>query len=1310
MTPRLRRRPVVDGTLLLTLAAILTHQIPLLALGTQPDHAITVDAAAHRGLVRPYTVGQMMEWAQPNMNKAWAEKLQDRSIEGESVLSRRSPLYDAFAGSSLDRSKWTPMSLDNAPAGTISVQNSRVSITAAQDGRFGIMSNDVQGSQYAGYNVEVRVVSYTGLNVILSVYGGTGAGDFSKFVEFAIEGGVLKVFADGQPTWTGGSASTPADLRIEMGPLNDGTRDFKFYYNGSLVHTLSGFSQLPDPFRVFLYGWNGTVTYEHVTIDPDDTYDGFYASSLSPRWSITRLAGNSNGTVSVGSGLLTINGGSNSRYGVLSDYIRNSAIDWTTLDVRLSSYSGTNALINIYGGSGGFTNFIEFGVENNVLKVFTSEGTGNWSGSTVTLPATLTVRVSPYYANGRRFQFFLNGSRVYELTDRKDVPAGDFRIFLYGWSTSTTKWDWVNVSQRHMWDPFAPHFEGGPGLSVEWTGISLAGGWGSASQGSSQLTINGATDSRYGVISPPLDESDIYGYVVEAKLDSYSGTNGLVNIYAGSGRGDFSKFIEFGIEGGTLRVFGDGIPSWTGPSASTPAVLRIEVGPWTPSGRDFYFYYNDRLVHWLEDITVIPSQNWHVFVYGWSTSVTRWDYVTWWRQNPFWAEDGFADRALYTHERSAYNGRYSQRIDITQHTDGRKGISQRGIAVTAGRDYQVSAYLKQSNLTAPVTVHLGPAEGDGPGYTPYASASISSVGTGWARYTVSLTPNTTDQQAKLFIGTSGTGTLWVDMVSVMPLDPAEVAYGGWRKDFIDRLVALNPKHIRWPGGIIADWYHWQDGVGARDSRPPMYYAQWDAQWLTNDVGTHEILDLAEQLGLGVTLNVNWGTGSSTEAASWVEYTNGASGTTYGNLRIANGRSQPWNVKHWEIGNETWGWWTPGWTSNAQAFANSYVEFRDAMYAKDSSLEFIGEGGDGNSTDQSWNRTMVQTAGSKLDHLSIHYYPPQSLPQNYNSGDVYLASVGAPATINDRLSATRDTVLDYSDEDIKVAVTEWNAMYFNEEHRRTRTLEAALQVAGMINLFARRPELSEINFVSTLVDFWDGGGIRLGNRGVFVTPSHEVMRLFGNNFGRVLLKTDVVSSTYDAPAIGNLPARSGVPYLDATATMSADGSRMYLSVVNRHPSSDLATTINLNNAGTIGSSATLHRLNSASYLDQNTWQNTNQVAVTTSTLTGVSSSFSHSFPAHSYSLIVFTTSAGSVSTPRLIGQVTTATGSPVAGATVQVGSVGTGTTDNSGYYSIAVSSPGTYTVTASAPGYQPASLANVEVHAEGATALPLRLSP
>lgn len=1277
----------------------------------QPSaHSIAVDAANVRGFVQPAVTGQMMEWAEPEMNLAWAEKAQGRSFEQESVTSGRSVLYDAFTGASLDRSRWTPMSLDTASPGTVSVSNSELTITPAEPGRFGVASTDQLDSEYVSYAVEARIVSHTGTNAILSLYGGGGSGDFSKFVEFAIDGGVLKVFADGQPTWTGPSATTPATLRIEATPLADGTRDLRFFHDGSLVHTLDNFSLLPAPYRVFLYGWDGAVTYDYVTIDPDDTFDDFDDTTISARWTPTLLEGSTNGSLTFDGDTLTITGATGSRYGILSEPIRNSAIDWTTVSARLEAVTGTNGLLSIYGGDGAgdFTRFVEFGVENGTVRVFTSSGAGNFTGSTVTLPVELRVTVSPYYANGRRYRFYVDGSQVHELVDQRDVPADDFRLFLYGYGNSTSTWNDVEIHQRHMWDLFAPHFEGGPGLSVEWTPTTLAGGWGSASQGNSQLTINGATNSRYGVISRPLPQSDIYGYTVEAKLDSYTGTNALLDIYAGSGRGDFSKFIEFGIEGGVLRVFGDGLPSWTGPTASTPAVLRIEVSPWLGTGRDFYFYYNDQLVHALENVSVIPNQEYRTFLYGWSTSTTKWDYLTWGRR-PLWSEDGHTNRATYQHVEDSYNGRYAQQVTVTQDSGGRKGISQGGYAVVAGRAHEVSLYLKQQNLQGSVTVALGPDQGDHPTWSPYASATISNIATSWTKRTVTLTPDTSDGQAKLLIAVNGTGTVAVDMVSVMPTDPAEVAHGGWRKDFVDRLVVLDPKAIRWPGGIIADWYHWEDGIGDRDARPPMLFAQWDARVMTNDVGTHEILDLAGQLGIDVTLNVNWGTGSTSEAADWVEYVNGADTTTQGSRRAANGRSQPWGLETWEIGNEVWGWWTPGHTSDPQVFADSYVLFRDAMYARDNTIEFIGEGGDGNNTDETWNQTLVSTAAAKLDHLSTHYYPPQSLPQGYDDLDVYEASVGAPATISDRLDGTQATILDNSDEDIKVAVTEYNAMYFNEERRRTRTLEAALQVAGQLNLFVRRPELIERNFYSALVNFWDGGAIRLGNRGSFVTPSYEALSLFANRHGPVVAQTEVTSTTYNATAIGNLPARSGIPHIDATTTRAADGSKLYVSVVNRHPTDPLTVDINLSNAGAIGSTATEHVLTSASYLDQNTWQNPSAVAAVSSPVTGVSGSFSHTFAPHSYTILELDTSANAVDTSAVIGQVTTATGTPIAGATVDIGTVAQGTTDSEGFYRIPVATPGTYTLTASATGYQTSSVHNVELRTGGATALPIRLS-
>lgn len=147
---------------------------------------------------------------------------------------------------------------------------------------------------------------------------------------------------------------------------------------------------------------------------------------------------------------------------------------------------------------------------------------------------------------------------------------------------------------------------------------------------------------------------------------------------------------------------------------------------------------------------------------------------------------------------------------------------------------------------------------------------------------------------------------------------------------------------------------------------------------------------------------------------------------------------------------------------------------------------------------------------------------------------------------------------------------------------------------------------------------------------------------------------------------------------------------------------------LTSFGNVASTATAYTLNSTNYLDQNTWQNPNQVTSSTTSVNGTGGTFSYTFPAHSYTILELDTTASAIGVPAVTGRVTTTTGSPLAGASVQVVGGGNATTDADGYYLIPVSAIVTYTITASKSGYTSASLFNVEVHAGGATALPIEL--
>ena len=71
---------------------------------------------------------------------------------------------------------------------------------------------------------------------------------------------------------------------------------------------------------------------------------------------------------------------------------------------------------------------------------------------------------------------------------------------------------------------------------------------------------------------------------------------------------------------------------------------------------------------------------------------------------------------------------------------------------------------------------------------------------------------------------------------------------GIRNDVVAALKALNIPVLRWPGGCFADEYHWKDGIGPREKRPSMINTHWGGVVEDNSFGTHEFMDLVEQLG------------------------------------------------------------------------------------------------------------------------------------------------------------------------------------------------------------------------------------------------------------------------------------------------------------------------------------------------------------------------------------------------------------------------------------------------------------------------------
>jgi alpha-N-arabinofuranosidase len=211
---------------------------------------------------------------------------------------------------------------------------------------------------------------------------------------------------------------------------------------------------------------------------------------------------------------------------------------------------------------------------------------------------------------------------------------------------------------------------------------------------------------------------------------------------------------------------------------------------------------------------------------------------------------------------------------------------------------------------------------------------------------------------------------------------------GFRKDVLAASRDLNVTILRWPGGNFSSNYHWMDGIGPRDKRPPRLEMAWGTVE-SNRFGTHEFLSYADKAKTEPYICCNLGTGTWTEAQQWVEYCNSAEDTAMTRLRKQNGREAPWKVKYWGLGNEMDGPWQMGHRSAADygAFA---LEAAKLMKWTDPNIKLIAAGASNFRPGVdwvSWNRTVLEFLRDHADYLALHTYVGN--PDN-NYGD-FLAS-------------------------------------------------------------------------------------------------------------------------------------------------------------------------------------------------------------------------------------------------------------------------------------------------------------------------------
>ncbi|MCL6613681.1 MAG: alpha-L-arabinofuranosidase [Firmicutes bacterium] len=332
------------------------------------------------------------------------------------------------------------------------------------------------------------------------------------------------------------------------------------------------------------------------------------------------------------------------------------------------------------------------------------------------------------------------------------------------------------------------------------------------------------------------------------------------------------------------------------------------------------------------------------------------------------------------------------------------------------------------------------------------------------------------------------------------------------------------------------------------------------------MGTHEFIDLCRQVGAEPLICVNFmsdgrpeyiktargenRSGDAREAADWVSYCNDPDNPE----RKRNGHELPFNVKLWQIGNETS--YHPKGFTREEAILHT-IEFAKAMKERDPSIKLIGWGDKGSRGEGLWAPQMLAEAGEYIDYVAIHMMNLRPRRKdsvlnglNYRNhleqAQEELTEIYA--TVEPRLREVVD-VVKASKHDIGIAITEGHLSLapFNT-NPILYEWQSAVFHGCMMNLYERYGEYIK---VATLADFcgtrWTVNAVMIpvpqNRRRSYLMPVGRVMSLFGRNRGA------------HAVAVKNSP--SG---LDISA--SRTGNRIFLHVVNTSFSSAVVGEFNI----------------------------------------------------------------------------------------------------------------------------------------------------
>ncbi|MFF7174060.1 alpha-L-arabinofuranosidase C-terminal domain-containing protein [Streptomyces pseudovenezuelae] len=453
-----------------------------------------------------------------------------------------------------------------------------------------------------------------------------------------------------------------------------------------------------------------------------------------------------------------------------------------------------------------------------------------------------------------------------------------------------------------------------------------------------------------------------------------------------------------------------------------------------------------------------------------------------------------------------------------------------GIPVDAGKKYDFSVWARAA-AGSTLSVSLQDADG-----TLATAREVAVTKSGWARYQVTFTATRTSSAGRLTVASSAAAAL--DMVSLFPRDTYRGEPNGLRKDLAEKVAALHPGFVRFPGGCLVNtgsmddyseasgWqrkrsYQWKDTIGPVEQRATN--ANFWGYNQSYGLGYYEYFRLSEDIGampLPVVPALVTGCGQNKavvdeallkrhiqDTLDLIEFANGPASSTWGKVRARMGHPKPFHLTHIEVGNEE---------NLPTEFFARFKQFRAAVQAKYPDIQVISSSGpddSGTTFDTAWQLNK----DAKVDMVDEHYYnSPQWFLQNNDRYDSY--DRNGPKVFLGEYASQGNT--------FKNGLTEAAFMTGLERN------------ADVVKLASYAPLFANDDYVQ-----WRPDLIWFNNHASWNSANYEVQKLFMNNVGdRVVPSTATGTPSLLAPitgAVGLSTWATTAAYDDVKVT-AADG--------------------------------------------------------------------------------------------------------------------------------------------------------------------------